>query len=121
MPLNWTYKTVLQIPCITLVNHAQVLLLNIPVCLGYAQFSSIKFLCTDNKNQVTETTFMSVYFPPYKSLESYGFSPQVSFRVQYPQDYLDLSHEDRKEFKHTRYGNDHLYGILLFFFFMSFY
>ncbi|XP_042952544.1 transportin MOS14-like isoform X3 [Carya illinoinensis] len=32
------------------------------------------------------------------------FSPQVSFRVQYPQDYLNLSHEDRKEFKQTRYA-----------------
>ncbi|KAG2675749.1 hypothetical protein I3843_12G021500 [Carya illinoinensis] len=28
----------------------------------------------------------------------------VSFRVQYPQDYLNLSHEDRKEFKQTRYA-----------------
>lgn len=44
-------------------------------------------------------------------LESYCFSSQVSFRVQYPQDYHDLSHEDRKEFKQTRYGNDQLYGI----------
>lgn len=35
----------------------------------------------------------------------YGSSSQVSFRVQYPQDYQDLSLEDLKEFKHTRYGN----------------
>jgi hypothetical protein len=48
---------------------------------------------------------------PIRFLESYGFSSQVSFRVQYPQDYHDLSHEDRKEFKQTRYGNDQLYGI----------
>ncbi|KAG2679073.1 hypothetical protein I3760_11G033900 [Carya illinoinensis] len=39
------------------------------------------------------------FFPSYESLVSL-----VSFRVQYPQDYLDLSHEDRKEFKHTRYA-----------------
>lgn len=30
---------------------------------------------------------------------------QVSFRVQYPQDFQVLSYEDLKEFKHTRYGN----------------
>jgi hypothetical protein len=48
---------------------------------------------------------------PIRFLESYCFSSQVSFRVQYPQDYHDLSHEDRKEFKQTRYGNDQLYGI----------
>lgn len=29
---------------------------------------------------------------------------QVSFRVQYPQDYADLSREDLKDFKKTRYG-----------------
>lgn len=28
----------------------------------------------------------------------------VSFRVQYPHDYQDLSHEDLKEFKHTRFA-----------------
>lgn len=31
---------------------------------------------------------------------------QVSFRVQYPNDYQDLSYEDLKEFKQTRYGSD---------------
>ncbi|XP_035543288.1 transportin MOS14-like isoform X2 [Juglans regia] len=39
------------------------------------------------------------FVPSYESLVSL-----VSFRVQYPQDYLDLSYEDRKEFKHTRYA-----------------
>lgn len=31
---------------------------------------------------------------------------QVSFRVQYPNDYQDLSYEDLKEFKQTRYGSN---------------
>lgn len=35
----------------------------------------------------------------------FGLVLQVSFRVQYPEDYLDLSYEDLKEFKQTRYGN----------------
>ncbi|KAE8124129.1 hypothetical protein FH972_019038 [Carpinus fangiana] len=39
------------------------------------------------------------FVPSYESLVSL-----VSFRVQYPQDYHDLSHEDRKEFKQTRYA-----------------
>ncbi|GMY24089.1 transportin MOS14 isoform X1 [Fagus crenata] len=39
------------------------------------------------------------FVPSYESLVSL-----VSFRVEYPQDYLDLSHEDRKEFKQTRYA-----------------
>ncbi|KAK7857262.1 transportin mos14 [Quercus suber] len=38
------------------------------------------------------------FVPSYESLVSL-----VSFRVEYPQDYLDLSHEDRREFKQTRY------------------
>lgn len=38
---------------------------------------------------------------------------QVSFRVQYPEDYQGLSYEDLREFKHTRYGNN---CFLLFFF-----
>lgn len=39
------------------------------------------------------------FVPSYESLVSL-----VSFRVEYPQDFLDLSHEDRKEFKQTRYA-----------------
>jgi transportin-3 len=30
---------------------------------------------------------------------------QVSYRVQYPVDYQDLTYEDLKEFKQTKYGN----------------
>ncbi|ESR52953.1 hypothetical protein CICLE_v10018728mg [Citrus x clementina] len=40
-----------------------------------------------------------VFRSAYESLVSL-----VSFRVQYPQDYQDLSLEDLKEFKHTRYA-----------------
>ncbi|KAJ7956308.1 putative Transportin [Quillaja saponaria] len=42
---------------------------------------------------------MQVFRPAYESLVSL-----VSFRVQYPEDYQDLSHEDLKEFKQTRYA-----------------
>ncbi|KDO69840.1 hypothetical protein CISIN_1g002041mg [Citrus sinensis] len=41
---------------------------------------------------------LQVFRSAYESLVSL-----VSFRVQYPQDYQDLSLEDLKEFKHTRY------------------
>ncbi len=58
---------------------------------------------------------MNFFLLPIRFLESYGFSSQVSFRVEYPQDYLDLSHEDRKEFKQTRYGNYQLFGISFLF------
>lgn len=58
------------------------------------------------RGTVLKTQALRMFFLfPISVLESYGFSPQVSFRVQYPQDYLDLSHEDCKEFKQTRYGN----------------
>ncbi|KAJ4712230.1 putative Transportin [Melia azedarach] len=42
---------------------------------------------------------LQVFRSAYESLVSL-----VSFRVQYPQDYQDLSLEDLKEFKHTRYA-----------------
>ncbi|PKI63167.1 hypothetical protein CRG98_016352 [Punica granatum] len=42
---------------------------------------------------------LHIFRPAYESLVSL-----VSFRVQYPQDYQDLSHEDLKEFKQTRYA-----------------
>ncbi|XP_024022810.1 transportin MOS14 isoform X2 [Morus notabilis] len=42
---------------------------------------------------------LQVFRPAYESLVSL-----VSFRVQYPQDYQDLSYEDLKEFKQTRYA-----------------
>lgn len=32
------------------------------------------------------------------------FFSQVSVKVEYPQDYADLSREDQKDFKQTRYG-----------------
>ncbi|XP_048443658.1 transportin MOS14-like isoform X2 [Pyrus x bretschneideri] len=41
---------------------------------------------------------LQVFRPAYESLVSL-----VSFRIQYPQDYRDLSYEDLKEFKQTRY------------------
>ncbi|KAL1334047.1 transportin MOS14 [Arachis hypogaea] len=40
-----------------------------------------------------------VFRPAYESLVSL-----VSFRVQYPEDYQDLSYEDLKEFKQTKYA-----------------
>ncbi|KAL1371580.1 transportin MOS14 [Arachis hypogaea] len=40
-----------------------------------------------------------VFCPAYESLVSL-----VSFRVQYPEDYQDLSYEDLKEFKQTKYA-----------------
>ncbi|XP_054805645.1 transportin MOS14 isoform X2 [Prosopis cineraria] len=42
---------------------------------------------------------LQVFRPAYESLVSL-----VSFRVQYPEDYQDLSYEDLKEFKQTRYA-----------------
>lgn len=42
---------------------------------------------------------LQVFRSAYESLVSL-----VTFRVQYPQDYQDLSLEDLKEFKHTRYA-----------------
>lgn len=33
---------------------------------------------------------------------------QVSSRVQFPLDYSELSKEDQKDFKQTRYGNENL-------------
>ncbi|KAM7272707.1 hypothetical protein ACFE04_027370 [Oxalis oulophora] len=42
---------------------------------------------------------LQVFRPAYESLVSL-----VSFRVQYPHDYQDLSNEDLKEFKQTRYA-----------------
>ncbi|OIW00111.1 hypothetical protein TanjilG_29101 [Lupinus angustifolius] len=42
---------------------------------------------------------LQVFRPAYESLVSL-----VSFRVQYPEDYQDLSYEDLKEFKHTKYA-----------------
>ncbi|PON86109.1 Coatomer beta subunit [Trema orientale] len=42
---------------------------------------------------------LQVFRPAYESLVSL-----VSFRVQYPQDHQDLSYEDLKEFKQTRYA-----------------
>lgn len=42
---------------------------------------------------------LQVFRPAYESLVSL-----VSFRIQYPQDYQDLSYEDLKEFKQTRYA-----------------
>ncbi|XP_022737450.1 transportin MOS14-like isoform X3 [Durio zibethinus] len=42
---------------------------------------------------------LQVFRQSYESLVSL-----VSFRVQYPQDYQDLSYEDLKEFKQTRYA-----------------
>lgn len=49
----------------------------------------------------------------------HGFSSQVSSRVQYPQDYQDLSYEDLKEFKQTRYGNNWLFCVGYLFLFKS--
>lgn len=31
---------------------------------------------------------------------------QVSYKVQYPADYSEMSKEDLKDFKQNRYGND---------------
>ncbi|XP_027333975.1 transportin MOS14 isoform X2 [Abrus precatorius] len=42
---------------------------------------------------------LQVFRPAYESLVSL-----VSFRVQYPEDYQDLSYEDLKEFKQTKYA-----------------
>ncbi|KAJ7945933.1 putative Transportin [Quillaja saponaria] len=42
---------------------------------------------------------LQLFRPAYESLVSL-----VSFRVQYPEDYQDLSYEDLKEFKQTRYA-----------------
>ncbi|XP_050379254.1 transportin MOS14 [Argentina anserina] len=42
---------------------------------------------------------LHIFCPAYESLVSL-----VSFRIQYPQDYQDLSYEDLKEFKQTRYA-----------------
>ncbi|KAJ1438997.1 Exportin-1/Importin-beta-like [Sesbania bispinosa] len=42
---------------------------------------------------------MQVFRPAYESLVSL-----VSYRVQYPEDYQDLSYEDLKEFKQTKYA-----------------
>ncbi|XP_022134835.1 transportin MOS14 [Momordica charantia] len=42
---------------------------------------------------------LQIFCPVYESLVSL-----VSFRVQYPNDYQDLSYEDLKEFKQTRYA-----------------
>ncbi|RWW28036.1 hypothetical protein BHE74_00002156 [Ensete ventricosum] len=39
----------------------------------------------------------------------------VSFRVEYPKDYEELSEEDHKDFKHTRYGKKNLFFKALFF------
>lgn len=50
---------------------------------------------------------------------------QVSYRVQYPEDYQDLSYEDHKEFKQTKYGNGFVEWcccdavVLLFLFYVS--
>lgn len=35
---------------------------------------------------------------------------QVSYRVEYPQDYQNLSEEDHRDFKHTRYGNSYIFS-----------
>ena len=42
---------------------------------------------------------------PLSVIDNHGFVSQVSSRVQYPEDYKDLSYEDLKDFKQTRYGN----------------
>ncbi|PRQ16051.1 hypothetical protein RchiOBHm_Chr7g0180041 [Rosa chinensis] len=42
---------------------------------------------------------LHIFRPAYESLVSL-----VSFRIQYPRDYQDLSYEDLKEFKQTRYA-----------------
>ncbi|XP_028781682.1 transportin MOS14 isoform X1 [Neltuma alba] len=53
----------------------------------------------DASIEVERKRRLQVFRPAYESLVSL-----VSFRVQYPEDYQDLSYEDLKEFKQTRYA-----------------
>ncbi|KAH7550395.1 hypothetical protein JRO89_XS13G0184600 [Xanthoceras sorbifolium] len=57
---------------------------------------------------------LQAFCPAYESLVSL-VSLLVSSRVQYPQDYQDLSLEDLKEFKQTRYGNNQIFGVQISF------
>ncbi|CAN6578266.1 unnamed protein product [Malus baccata var. baccata] len=61
--------------------------------------SYISFVNESSSIEAERNRRLQVFRPAYESLVSL-----VSFRIQYPQDYQDLSHEDLKEFKHTRYA-----------------
>ncbi|KAL5544316.1 hypothetical protein UlMin_008100 [Ulmus minor] len=54
---------------------------------------------TESSIEAERNRRLQVFCPAYESLVSL-----VSFRVQYPQDFQDLSYEDIKEFKQTRYA-----------------
>ncbi|XXG68407.1 hypothetical protein AAC387_Pa06g1499 [Persea americana] len=53
----------------------------------------------ESPNEVERSRRLQIFCPAYELLVSL-----VSFRVQYPQDYQDLSKEDLKDFKQTRYA-----------------
>ncbi|RWR88742.1 transportin MOS14 isoform X1 [Cinnamomum micranthum f. kanehirae] len=55
----------------------------------------------ESANKVERSRRLQIFRPAYELLVSL-----VSFRVQYPQDYQNLSKEDLKDFKQTRYGNE---------------
>nr|CAD1836172.1 unnamed protein product [Ananas comosus var. bracteatus] len=54
---------------------------------------------SDASIKIERNRRLQIFRPPYEMLVSL-----VSFRVEYPEDYQDLSEEDHKDFKHTRYA-----------------